>query len=680
MDTPRYRAWLDAQGLPPFAAIAPEDIEPAVRELLQRERALVARLEQLPNPTFAAFVEPLEEMSHRIARAWSPVGHLHGVRNTPELRAAYNACLPLLSDFQTDLGQSEALYRNYQQVAAREAATLTPAQRRVVELALREFRLAGVALDAARKQRFKELMSELAQLGAQFDQHVLDATRAWRRVVTEPAELAGLNAAIVARAAQRARDENLDGWLFELDQPTYVAVMKDAESRALRRDFYEAWVTRASDPGPTPGASTTRPSSSASSRCDTKQRCCWASRITRSWRWRAGWRSPMPRCATCCNGSRWRRARPRSASSPRWSASPADRSKPGTWRSTPSGSSSSATRCRRKSCAPTSRCRACCRACSRRRAAVRPAHPERTDAPTWHEDVRHFEISAAGGEHLGAFYLDPYARTDKRSGAWMDDCIGAKAIGGSRVRPVAHLVCNFLAPAPDANGARPPALLTHDDVVTLFHEFGHGLHHMLTQVEYPSIAGINGVAWDAVELPSQFLENFAWHPEVLTSLSGHWQTGEPSAGRLRDQLIATQRFHAGLATLRQLEFALFDLRLHAEYDPARGARVAELLAEVRREVAVVRHPPWNRFAQNFGHIFSGGYAAGYYSYKWAEVLAADAFAAFTENGVFDAVTAARFRRAILEVGGSRDPADAFIEFRGRPPEIDALLRQHGIAA
>jgi oligopeptidase A len=681
MDTPRYRAWLDAQGLPPFAAIAPEDIEPAIRELLQRERALVARLEQLPNPTFAAFVEPLEEMSHRIARAWSPVGHLHGVRNTPELRAAYNACLPLLSDFQTDLGQSEALYRNYQQVAAREAATLTPAQRRTVELALREFRLAGVALDTARKQRFKELMSELAQLGAQFDQHVLDATRAWRRVVTEPAELAGLNAAIVARAAQRARDENLDGWLFELDQPTYVAVMKDAESRALRRDFYEAWVTRASDRGPSAGrfdnapvierilalrheaalllgfahyaelALARRMAKSDAEVRDLLQRLALASRpaaereLAEVERFAGG---PLEAWDLAFHAERLKQQRYAVSQEELRPYFPLPRVLQGLF------------------------------ATAERLFGLRIE--ERTDAPTWHEDVRHFEISAAGGEHLGAFYLDPYARTDKRSGAWMDDCIGAKAIGGSRVRPVAHLVCNFLAPAPDANGARPPALLTHDDVVTLFHEFGHGLHHMLTQVEYPSIAGINGVAWDAVELPSQFLENFAWHPEVLTSLSGHWQTGERLPERLRDQLIATQRFHAGLATLRQLEFALFDLRLHAEYDPARGARVAELLAEVRREVAVVRHPEWNRFAQNFGHIFSGGYAAGYYSYKWAEVLAADAFAAFTENGVFDAVTAARFRRAILEVGGSRDPADAFIEFRGRPPEIDALLRQHGIAA
>jgi oligopeptidase A len=681
MDTPRYRTWLEAEGLPPFAAIAPEDIEPAIRELLQRERAEVARLAQLQTPTFASFVEPLEAMSHRIARTWAPVGHLHSVRNTPQLRAAYSACLPLLSDFQTDLGQSEALYRNYRYVAEHEGTSLSAPQRRAVELALREFRLAGVALAPADKQRFKALMSELAQLSAQFDQNVLDATRAWRRVVTDPAELAGLNSAIVARAAQRAREENLEGWLLELDQPTYVSVMKDAESRALRRAFYEAWSTRASDQGPAAGRYDNAPvierilalrhESARLLGFANYAELALARRMARS---EDEVRGFLQRLAQASRPAAEREL----AEVEQAAGSPLE----------PWDLAFHAERLKQQRYAISQE-------------ELRPYFPlprvlqglfttaerlfglritERDGVPTWHEDVRHFEITSADGEHVGAFYLDPYARSDKRSGAWMDDCIGALGIGGRRVRPVAHLVCNFLAPPADANGQRPPALLTHDDVVTLFHEFGHGLHHMLTRVDYPSIAGINGVAWDAVELPSQFLENFAWHPEVLRSISGHWQNGDPLPERLRTRLIATQKYHAGLATLRQLEFALFDLRLHAEYDPARGSRLAEILGEVRREVAVVRHPDWNRFAQSFGHIFSGGYAAGYYSYKWAEVLAADAFAAFTENGVFDPVTAARFRRAILEVGGSRDPADAFIEFRGRPPEIDALLQQLGIAA
>jgi oligopeptidase A len=299
---------------------------------------------------------------------------------------------------------------------------------------------------------------------------------------------------------------------------------------------------------------------------------------------------------------------------------------------------------------------------------------ENDDVPRWHPDVRFFRIETAAGAPIGAFYLDAYARPNKRSGAWMDECVGRKQLASGKALPVAYLVCNFLPP-----GENRPALLTHDDVITMFHEFGHGLHHLLTRVNYPSLAGINGVAWDAVELPSQFLENYAWHPDVLRRISSHVDTGAALPEELQSQLMATRSFHAGLQMMRQLEFALFDFRLHAGYDPARGARVAEVLADVRREVAVVPVPDWNRFANSFGHIFAGGYAAGYYSYKWAEVLAADAFAAFEETGVFDPGTARRFLDSILVRGGSRDPLDAFIEFRGRSPDVRALLKQHGIA-
>jgi oligopeptidase A len=300
---------------------------------------------------------------------------------------------------------------------------------------------------------------------------------------------------------------------------------------------------------------------------------------------------------------------------------------------------------------------------------------ERKDAPVWHPDVRFFDIETDSGRAVGSFYLDAYARPNKRSGAWMDECVGRKQLTTGAALPVAYLVCNVLPP----NGEQP-ALLTHDDVVTLFHEFGHGLHHLLTRVDYPSLAGINGVAWDAVELPSQFLENYAWHPDVLQRISKHVRTGATLPERMQSQLIATRSFHAGLQTMRQLEFALFDFRMHAEYDPAKGGRVAEILAEVRREVAVVPVPDWNRFPNSFGHFFAGGYAAGYYSYKWAEVLAADAFSAFEETGVFDSATANRFLDSILVRGGSRDPLDAFVEFRGRRPDVRALLKQHGIAA
>jgi len=298
---------------------------------------------------------------------------------------------------------------------------------------------------------------------------------------------------------------------------------------------------------------------------------------------------------------------------------------------------------------------------------------ERNGAPVWHPDVRFFDIVGASGEVVGSFYLDAYARPNKRSGAWMDECVGRKRLPSGAARPVAYLVCNFLPP-----GEGRPALLTHDDVLTLFHEFGHGLHHLLTSVDYPSLAGINGVAWDAVELPSQFLENYAWNPQVLQRISGHFESGVPLPANTQERLIATRSFHAGLSMMRQLEFSLFDFRIHTEYSPGRGARVLEILDEVRREVAVVPVPEWNRFPNSFGHIFAGGYAAGYYSYKWAEVLAADAFAAFEERGVFDRPTALRFLDAILSRGGSRDALEAFIEFRGRRPDVTALLRQHGI--
>jgi oligopeptidase A len=298
---------------------------------------------------------------------------------------------------------------------------------------------------------------------------------------------------------------------------------------------------------------------------------------------------------------------------------------------------------------------------------------ERQGIPVYHADARFFEIQDASGRALAGFYLDACARSKKRAGAWMDDCVGRKDFGDSPSVPVAYLVCNFLPASP----GQPP-LLTHDDVVTMFHEFGHGLHHMLTRVGYPSIAGINGVSWDAVELPSQFLENFAWRPEVLDTMARHYQTGAPLPADKKTQLLGSRTFQAGLATVRQLEFALFDFRLHAEYDPARGPRVAEILAEVRREVAAFALPDWNRMPNNFGHIFAGGHAAGYYSYKWAEVLAADAFAAFEEQGVFDRKVAQRFLDSILSQGGSKKALDAFVDFRGRPPDVNALLKQQGL--
>jgi oligopeptidase A len=672
MDNPLLRV----ESLPPFTDIRPEHVEPAVRELLAHNRARIAELAALTEPTFASLVEPLEDMQHRLARVWSPVSHLNAVMNSPSLREAYNACLPLLSAYHTDLAQSEPLHRAYQRIAEREAATLEPTQRRVLEHALRDFRLAGVGLDTARKERFKAAMLELTQLQARFEENVLDATNGWTHRLDEGAALAGLNDAIVAEGRRRAEEQGVAGFVLALDQPTYVAVLTDAHSPELRRTFYEAWSTRASDQGPNAG----RWDNSAVMNRILELRHSVARLLG------------FPNFADYALATRMARsveeviqfleqlsaaARPAALREFSELGSFAGRGLAawdvGYYSERMQRARFAVSQEELRPYFPLPRVLGGLFEVAERLFGVRIR--ERAGVPVWHTDVRFFQIEDSAARPVGSFYLDPYARPNKRSGAWMDECVGRKSLATGTVLPVAYLVCNFLPPAGDR-----PALLTHDDVLTLFHEFGHGLHHLLTRVAYPSLAGINGVAWDAVELPSQFMENYAWYPDVLQSMSGHVDTGAPLPHEKQMQLIATRSFHAGLHTMRQLELALFDFRLHAEYAPERGARIADILKDVRRETAVVPVPEWNRFAHSFGHVFAGGYAAGYYSYKWAEVLAADAFAAFEESGVFDHGTAQRFLDSILSRGGSRDALDAFVEFRGRKPDIRALLKQHGIAA
>jgi oligopeptidase A len=662
--------------LPDFGAIQPEHVEPAVRGLIEEQRARMAGLEALEQPSFVALIEPLEQMRHRLARVWSPVGHLNAVMNSEPLRAAYNACLPLLSDYQTDLAQSERLYSAYRMIGEREAASLTPEQRAVIEHALRDFRLAGVALDPGRKARFKAVMMELARLGAKFDENVLDATNAWSHAVSDAGQLHGLNEAIVEQAAKRARAAGASGWLFGLDQPTYVAVVTDCESAELRRAFYQAWSTRASDRGPSAGQydntsvidDILRLRHEAARLLDFNNfaEYALADRMARSVPEVLDFLRRLARAARPAGLAEYEELE-------RFAGRRLEAWDVTYYSERLQQSRYSVSQEALREYLPLPRVLAGLFELAEKLFDVRIR--ERAGVSAWHADVRFFDLASPGGEVLASFYLDPYARAHKRSGAWMDDCVGRNDLGGQQARPVAYLVCNSLPPA----GGRP-ALLTHDDVVTLFHEFGHGVHHMLTRVGYPSLAGINGVAWDAVELPSQFMENYAWLPEVLTRISAHVRDGAPLPDALQQQLIATRSFQAGLATLRQVEFALFDMRLHAEYEPARGSRLYPMLAEVRAEVAVVPIPEWNRYPHNFGHIFAGGYAAGYYSYKWAEVLAADAFAAFRERGAFDRTTAQRYVEEILSRGGSRDALEAFVAFRGRKPDIAPLLELYGIAA
>jgi oligopeptidase A len=682
---------LREQALPPFTEIRPEHIEPAIRHVLESNRVRIRELQAQAQPTFASLVEPLEELGHRLSRTWSPVGHLNGVLNSEALREHYNQCLPLLSAYGTDIAQSEPLYRAHLAVLQNEGATLDGEQRAVVEHTLRDFRLAGVALDGPQKERFKAVMLELARLGARFEENVLDCTDAFTHHVTDVQELEGLNPAIVAQARARAVQAGLEGWLLGLDHPTYVGVVTDAHSATLRRIFYRAWSTRAAAVGGD-AAVVAAPAAAGKQVDATALDNAGVIEDLLRLRHEAAQLLGFPNYAAYALATRMAKSvdevlaflrRIAAAARPAAERELAELEafaghKLDSWDIT---YYSERLQEQRYSISqedlreyfPLPRVLEGLFGVITRLFGVQVK--PREGVALWHADAGYYDLVGADGAPVGGFYLDLYARANKRSGAWMDDCVGRKVTRAGTSLPVAYLVCNAL---PGVEGR--PALLTHDDVVTLFHEFGHGLHHMLTRVAYPSVAGINGVAWDAVELPSQFLENYAWEPQVLRQISGHVDTGAPLPEDKIAQLLRTRSFQAGLATLRQVEFALFDFRLHAEYDPAQGGRVYDLLREVRAEVSVVQPPEWNRFPNNFGHIFAGGYAAGYYSYKWAEVLAADAFAAFQEAGVFDAVTARRFVDSILSRGGSRDALEAFIEFRGRAPDIQPLLKLHGIAA
>ena len=497
-----------------------------------------------------------------------------------------------------------------------------------------------------------------------------------RHHVSDRGQLSGINAGVLEQAERRAREAKLSGWLFGLDQPTYVAVLTDAESEPLRRAFYEAWATRASDRGPSAGRFDNGETMQQilKLRHEAAQLLDFASYADYALANRMA--HTVPEVMDFLR-QLVRAARPAGAAELAELERFAGR-RLESWDMSYYSERLQQSRFRisqeeLRAYLPLPRVLAGLFEVAERLFGVRIR--ERHDVSLWDPSARYFDVQGADGAALAGFYLDAYARPHKRSGAWMDDCIGRKSLGGRTVLPVAYLVCNFLPPGEDR-----PALLTHDDMVTLFHEFGHGLHHMLTRVGYPSLAGINGVAWDAVELPSQFMENYAWQRDVINHVAAHIRTGEPIPGDTQAQLIATRSFQPGLRTLRQLEFALLDMRMHAEFDPARGARIYQTLREVREEVAVVTLPEWNRYPHSFSHIFAGGYAAGYYSYKWAEVLAADAFGAFIEHGAFDRPTAHRFLDSILSTGGTREPLEAFIEFRGHKPQIEALLRQYGIAA
>jgi oligopeptidase A len=667
---------LQFDSLPDFAKIEAADARPALEKVLSENRACLAALTAQTTPTFASLVVPVEELSYRLSRVWSPIGHLNAVANSPAMREAYNECVPLLTAYSSELGQNAALSAAYAHVLRHEGDRLDPAQTKLVQNALRDFRLAGVDLPAERKARYRDVMQRLAQLGTKFSENVLDAGRAYTRTVSDDAELAGLPSNAIDRAAADAREANQPGWLFKLDQPTYMTVMTSAESAQLRRDIYEAWVTRGSELGPSAGRFDNGPivAELMPLRHELAQLLGFQNYAEYALATRM---AKNPRQVTSFLDDLARRCLPAGRQEFSDLEEFAGR-KLNAWDVAFYSEKLQESRFKVSQEAlrpyfPLPKVLAGLFALTERLYGITVR--ERDDVSVWHPSVRYYTLLDSGAEVIAGFYLDPYSRSEKRSGAWMDECVVAKELPSGKSLPVAQLVCNFTAPVGSA-----PSLLTHDEVTTLFHEFGHGLHHMLTQVAYPSIAGINGVAWDAVELPSQFMENFVWRREVLPLISAHVTTGEPLPVDALQRLLGTRTFNAALDTLRQIELASFDFELHANFDPAAGARVAETLAAVRGRVAVVPAAPFNRMASSFAHIFAGGYAAGYYSYKWAEVLAADAFEAFEEAGVFDTPTAARFRDSILARGGSLDAMEAFVRFRGRGPDVRPLLKQTGIAA
>jgi len=674
---------LKLTSLPPFSAIRPEHVEPAIDQILAEHRTRLEALLDSGGPfTWDNLIGPIEEMDDRLNRAWSPVSHLNAVMNTEALRTAYNACLPRLSDYYTERGQDERLYQAYQAIAERpDYDCLDVAQKTVIEHALRDFRLTGVALTPEHKARFKAIMQSLSQLQSKFQDNVLDATQAWKKHVTDTAELAGLPDSARSLMHQTAQREGPDGWLLTLELPSYLPVMNYADNRALRRELYEAYATRASDQGPNARRwdNSETMESILALRYEAARLLGFADYTEYSLATKMA-KSPdqVLHFLTDLAGRSRSQAQRELAEITDHARELDDLTKLEAW---DIGYYAEKRRQHRYQIS---------------QEELRPYFPEtrvvpglfavverlyglrirQTDAvEVWHPDVKVYEILAPDDSLRGRFFLDLYARPNKRGGAWMDGCLTRRRTATGVQRPAAYLICNFTPPVGEA-----PALFTHNEVETLFHEFGHGLHHLLTRVDYAPVAGIHGVEWDAVELPSQFMENWCWEREALDLLAGHYQTGEPLPATLYQRMMAAKHFQAGIMMLRQLEFALFDFRLHREYDPREGGRVLEILDEVRRQVAVVIPPAFNRFPHAFTHIFAGGYAAGYYSYKWAELLSADAFSKFEENGIFDQATGREFLHSVLEVGGSRNAMTNFVAFRGREPSIEPLLRRSGIAS
>jgi oligopeptidase A len=669
---------LEFDGLPRFAELKPEHVAPAMDRLLADGRAALAHVTSDEVPcTWDAFVTPLEDANERVARAWGQVAHLHGVLDSPALRDAYNANLPKLTQYWTELGHDERLFRRYRELRDSAAyADLPPARKRQVQNALRDFRLGGAELAPEKKARFAAIQDELAQLGAKFAENVLDATNAYSIVIEDPARVAGLHEDLLAAAREAAQKDGKRGWKFTLHAPSYLPLMQYAEDRALRETMYRESVTRASEFGRPEWDNTPLIARILELRREEAQLLGYPNFAEVSL---VPKMADTPEQVLAFLEDLARRARPFAEHDAQelreFAHAELGIAKLEAW---DLAFASEKLRARRYAFSDNEVKRyfpedAVVGGLFRLVETLYGVRIAPGSAPVWHPDVRFFEIRDAGGALVGQFYSDLYARETKRGGAWMDDAIGRRRTARGLQTPVAYVNCNFSRPLGDR-----PALFTHDEVITLFHEFGHCLHHLLTRGEDLGVSGINGVEWDAVELPSQFMENFCWEWDVLSRMTRHVDTGAALPRTLFDKMLAAKNFHSGLSTLRQIEFALFDMHLHFDFDPDAGCTPLGLLEEVRAKVAVLEPPAYNRFPNNFSHIFGGGYAAGYYSYKWAEVLSADAYSLFEEKGVLDAGTGARFRDEVLAVGGARPTAESFRAFRGRDPQVDALLRHNGM--
>ncbi|RDF06577.1 oligopeptidase A [Haemophilus sputorum] len=670
---------LNYTGLPAFSKIKPEHIKPAVEAVIKTCRETIEAVSKIENPTWENFYLPQAAAGDQFSRAWSPVGHLNAVKNSPELREAYQACLPLLSEYSTWAGQHKGLYEGYLKLKNSPAfESYSLAQKKAIENSLRDFELSGISLPEDKQKRYGEISARLSELSSDFSNNVLDATMGWDIVITDESQLKGLPESALEAAKLSAESKGKKGYRFTLEFPSYYPVLTYCENRELREIMYKEYATRASDQGSNAG------------KWDNSANIDEKLKLRRELAQLLGF-------ATYADYSLATKMAENPQQVVEFLEDLANRAK----------KQAKEELCALKAFAN--------HACSeqlepwdiayyseKQKQALyaindeelRPYFPEdrvlsglfelmkrifglrieeKFGIDTWHKDVRFFQIYDEKGEERGAFYLDLYARENKRGGAWMDDCINQKRFAdGSLQKPVAYLTCNFNKPI-----GNKPALFTHDEVTTLFHEFGHGIHHMLTRIEVGDVAGINGVPWDAVELPSQFLENWCWEEEALAFISGHYETGEPLPKEKLTQLLKAKNFQAAMFVVRQLEFGLFDFRLHLA-EPREGL-VLDTLKAVKADVAIVKTPEWVRTPHSFSHIFAGGYAAGYYSYLWAEVLSADAFSKFEEDGIFNRETGQSFLDNILTRGGSEEPMVLFERFRGRKPTLDALLRHKGIA-